>query len=117
MQLVILRQLEEDFKNPGVPIHRKRDIVMLGSYISIGFCDALRGNKVFLVEVMSLCKYYYEGECQSQRHIVVLIMGPFKGETGEHNHVMQILVLWETVSGIATIYLSLSEKRSHVSCY
>lgn len=97
--LTILNQLEEEYKNDEVSIYRKRDVVMLGSFLVIGFCDALRGNEVFLVEAASLCKYFCEGTQQNREHIIIPMMGRFKGETGERN-VLRMLV-WTTQSGIA----------------
>jgi hypothetical protein len=66
--------------------------------LTIGFCDALRGNEIFLVEASSLCTYYGKSEDQGWAHVIVPMMGRFKGETGERN-VLRPLVS-TTKSGI-----------------
>jgi hypothetical protein len=96
--LTILDNLELDLKSASTTMLRKRDVVLLGSFLTIGFCDALRGNEVFLVEASNLCSYV--GEClRTNKHYVVIpMMGRFKGETGERN-VLRVLAR-TTQSGI-----------------
>jgi hypothetical protein len=96
--LIVLENLEQEFKSISASLRRKRDLVILGSFLVIGFCDALRGNEAFMVEGSNLCKYYAEGKQQSWEHVVIPMMGRFKGETGERN-VLRFLVL-DTQSGI-----------------
>jgi hypothetical protein len=96
--LAIQSNLEQEFKCPLTKVHRKRDVVMLGSFLVIGFCDALRGNEVFLVEASCLCKYAEENTRANRDIVTIPMMGRFKGETGERN-VMRVLVR-ETQSGI-----------------
>lgn len=77
----------------------EREAIMLGSFLVIGFCDALRGNEIFLVEGSSLCQYQHKGQCNKKLpHVVIPLMGRFKGETGERN-VLRVLVN-KTKSGI-----------------
>jgi hypothetical protein len=96
--LAILQNLEDEFGDTGVSKARKREIVMLGACLVIGFCDALRGNEIFLVESSHLCEYYYKGKRHNRPHIIIPLMGRFKGETGERN-VLRVLVE-TTKSGI-----------------
>lgn len=70
---------------------RRREVVMLGSFLLIGFCDALRGNEVFLVERSSLISFEKQGKNHRRPHVVIPLMGRFKGETGERN-VIRVLV-------------------------
>jgi hypothetical protein len=96
--LAVLDNLEKEFKGAHSSLQRKRDIIMVAGCLVIGFCDALRGNEVFLVEASMLCKYFEEGSRQNQEHVVIPLMGRFKGETGERN-VLRFLVR-TTQSGI-----------------
>jgi hypothetical protein len=89
--LAILANMEREFKCSEPTIRRKRDLVMLGSFLVVGFCDALRGNEVFLVEASNLCKFAEETQTSRRDYIVVPMMGRFKGETGERN-VLRVLV-------------------------
>jgi hypothetical protein len=115
--LAIQTNLEREFKCENTPTHRKRDIVMLGSFVIIGFCDALRGNEVFLVESSNLCKYAEENKRASRDYITIPMMGRFKGETGELN-VLRVMVK-ETSSGIRIgkwverlVWVLVAEKRN-----
>jgi hypothetical protein len=96
--LSVLGNLENEYKRSEPTIWRKRDLVMLGSFLVVGFCDALRGNEVFLVEAANLCKFFDETTQQGCDYIVVPLMGRFKGETGERN-ILRVLVK-TTASGI-----------------
>jgi hypothetical protein len=89
--LALQDNLEREFKSASTPVHRKRDVVMLGSFLMIGFCDALRGNEVFLVESANLCKYSEENKRFGRDYVCIPMMGRFKGETGERN-IMRVLV-------------------------
>jgi hypothetical protein len=82
--LAILANLEESWRAGKEPA-AKRNSVLLGACLVIGFCSALRGNEIFLVEGSSLCKYKDMGRDHSMPHVVVPLMGRFKGETGERN--------------------------------
>jgi hypothetical protein len=89
--LYVMANLENEWSERATTNQRKRDIVMIGSFLMIGFCDALRGNEVFLVEASSLCKYAGHGVNDKKPHVVIPLMGRFKGETGERN-VIRVLV-------------------------
>lgn len=88
---VMSNLLESELSKRETSDQRKRDIVMIGSFLVIGFCDALHGNEVFLVEASSLCKYSGHGVNCKKLHVVIPLMGRFKGETGERN-VIHVLV-------------------------
>jgi hypothetical protein len=96
--LLILKNLEDELITLEKHDARRRDVIMIGSFIVIGFCDALRGNETFLVERSSLIKYADRGKSHKRPHVVIPLMGRFKGETGERN-VIRVLVE-KTKSGI-----------------
>jgi hypothetical protein len=96
--LLILDNLNKELQNGATNIQRKREIVMLGSLLVIGFCDGLRGNELFLVEASSLCYYGDKGEQEGRAHVVIPLMGRFKGETGERNVLRPLVKV--TASGI-----------------
>lgn len=97
--LQILENLEVELRQGTTEARRKREIIILGSFLVIGFCDALRGNEVFMVEASSLCNFWTEGQSTHHDSVIIPLMGQFKGETGERN-VLRVLVR-ETKSGIA----------------
>jgi hypothetical protein len=89
--LKLLENLQAEFLNPNVAMGRKREVVMLEAALVIGFCGALRGNEIFLVEGSQLCAYQHKGRMHENPHVVIPMMGRFKGETGERN------ILWVLV--------------------
>jgi hypothetical protein len=116
----IMNNLEFEFGYEKTCEDRRRDIVMIGCFLLIGFCDALRGNEVFLVERSTLCKYRDHGMGHKRPHVVIPLMGRFKGETGERN-VMRVLVE-KTKSGLEIrkwinrlIQILMREGKSHGS--
>jgi hypothetical protein len=96
--LKILENLEIDFQDQVTSKKRRRQIVMLGACLVIGFCDALRGNEIFLVEGSNLCRYMMKGKEHAIPHVIIPLMGRFKGETGERNVIR--LLSRSTASGI-----------------
>jgi hypothetical protein len=81
--LVLLNNLDEVWKTSTEDQVCQRNSVLLGACLVIGFCSALRGNKIFLVEGSSLCKYKETGKNHPTPHVIIPLMGRFKGETGE----------------------------------
>jgi hypothetical protein len=81
--LAILDNLEADrLRASRLDVRKPRHIVMLGACLVIGFCDALQGNEIFLVKSLPLC--------HETLHVIVPLMGRFKGEMGERN-ILQLL--------------------------
>ena len=94
----ILNRYELEFENPLSTLARKRDIVMIASYLVMGFCDGLRGNEPFLMEATAVCEYAEKGRNHKDSFVCLPLMGRFKNEVGERN-VMRFLV-GTTASGI-----------------
>ena len=67
---------------------------MCGFVFVILFCKALRGCEVFLTESTSLCKMIDKGRMYVDPHVVVPLMGRFKGETSKQN----VLVMLTAIS-------------------
>jgi hypothetical protein len=89
--LKILFNLEEEFNDEACSVSRKRNIIMLGSYLVITFVCALRGNEGFLVESDGLQRMIEVGKKEDEldlRHVVIPLLGRFKNEDGEKWHVM-----------------------------
>ena len=72
--------------DPLTLYERKRMLIVAGAAFVILYAGALRGREVFLVESSKLSKLIFQGrEHPSHPHVVVPLMGRFKGETGERN--------------------------------
>ncbi len=81
-----LAMYELELSSVDVPWHRRRSIVMSGAAFVILFGGALRGGEVLLLEASELCKRIRDGKVhRSAPHVLVPLMGRFKGENGERN--------------------------------
>ena len=82
----ILAIYELELSSADIPWSRRRSIVMSGAAFVILFGGALRGGEVLLLEVSELCKRVQAGKNhRSAPHVLVPLMGRFKGENGERN--------------------------------
>ena len=84
--LKILVNLEYEIHQNTTNDNRKREIVMLGSYLVVCFVCALRGNEGFLVEADGLKRMIKNGSEErdvSMSHVVIPLLGRFKNEDGE----------------------------------
>jgi hypothetical protein len=89
--LAILFNLEERIKSEEVMEERRRECIVLGAFLTIGFVCALRGNEVFMVEADGLQKMIGEGKLDiipENSHVVIPLLGRFKNEEGEKWHLM-----------------------------
>jgi hypothetical protein len=61
------------------------------SFYLITFCCALRGEEVVLTDLFGTQKYWEQGSQSTESHVVVALLGRFKGETGEVYHLLPIV--------------------------
>lgn len=77
---VILREiqhnLERDWDNRP---QGRRDIAREASFYLIAFCCALRGEEVPMVDLYGTVKHWEAGEESEMKHLVVPLLGRFKG--------------------------------------
>ncbi len=64
---------------------------MEGSFYLIAYCCALRGEEVPLSDLYRILSHWNEGEIGSPRHVVIALLGQFKGESGENYHLVPIV--------------------------
>jgi hypothetical protein len=62
-----------------------------GAFYAIAYCCALRGEEVPLADLYGISKHWKEGEEHELKHVVVALLGRFKGETCECYHLMAIV--------------------------
>ena len=89
--LAILANLEGKLEEVENAQSMKRDCIMLGAYLTIGFVCAFRGNEVFMVEAEGLQRMIREGRSEVETensHVVIPLLGRFKNEDGEKWHLM-----------------------------
>ena len=77
----------------------KESLALEGSFYLISFCGGLRGEEVPLCDITGITKWWAEGEMPNvETHVTVALLGRFKGETGENNHLLPLAS--ETSSGL-----------------
>jgi len=77
---------------------RRLSIAAEGAFYVIAFCCGLRGEEVPLVDLHGTLKHWEASTTFNPPHIVVAILGRFKGEIGENYHLLPIVTV--TSSGI-----------------
>ena len=99
MLLTMLEAWETELADAGCGNVRRRNLVVAGAAFAVLFAGALRGGEVLLMEASELVKRRKDGQRHSSHpHIVIPLMGRFKGETGERNVLLALAN--ETKSGL-----------------
>jgi hypothetical protein len=81
-------------------VTQRKDIVEIAFFFVLTFCLALRGEEVVKMDVGGFTKYFEAGKTHVRHpHVMIPLVGRFKGETGERWHLLPIV--WRTRSGIA----------------
>jgi hypothetical protein len=93
--LEILKILDTEWDQ--YPLHRW-DIAAEGAFYVIAFCCALRGEELPLVDLHGILKHWDQSVDHDPPHIIIAILGRFKGEIGENYHLLPIIT--KTSSGI-----------------
>ena len=97
--LEMLNNAEEELRGGEVVDERKHFVVVCQFYFVVCFAASLRGCEGFMVERSDLIRHVNRGRTHaSSPHVVVPLLGRFKGETGERSHLL--LMANTTASGI-----------------
>ena len=95
----IIENLERELQSSDAGDDRKHFLVVCGFYFVVCFVASLRGCEGFMVERSDLIRYVSKGKTHRiSPHVVVPLLGRFKGETGEKSHLL--LMANTTGSGI-----------------
>ena len=87
---LILRNLKEEIQEEQGNYVRVRELLLTGTLLITGFVLALRGNECLMVDAGGLINHldYGRKESTHKEHIVVPLLGKFKGEDGSRLHLM-----------------------------
>ena len=88
MLLAILEICESELVDKTVTKARKRFVVVCAGTFMILWVCALQGGEVFMLAISEFVKRKNDGRENKMAHVVVLLMGRFKNETGERNLVL-----------------------------
>jgi len=89
------RQLEFEW-NEGV--NDKYELALEGAYYIIAYCCALRGEEIGKADLGGISKHFEESGVHAIPHVVIALLGRFKGETGTAYHLMPLVL--RTRSGL-----------------
>jgi hypothetical protein len=95
----ILGHLDRDWLGETA-IEVRKEIVKIVFFLISGFCLGLQGEEVEKLDISSFLTYLFETgrDHPVHPHIMVPLLGQFKGETGKRWHLLPIV--WKTKSGI-----------------
>jgi hypothetical protein len=80
-------------------IEARKEVVEMAMFLVAGFGLGLRGEEVVKMDIAGFLTYYEAGrDHSSQKHVLIPLLGRFKGETGERWHLLPLV--WRTRSGI-----------------
>lgn len=90
-----LRQLDLEWDDP---LFDKFKVASEGAFYVIGFCCGLRGEEIPKADLQGILRHWEESGRSNPMHVVVALLGRFKGETGLRYHLMPVVA--RTKSGI-----------------
>jgi hypothetical protein len=80
-------------------IESRKLIVEITMFLVLAFCLGLRGKEVVKLDIAGFLAYFEAGRDHVlHKHVMLPLLGRFKGETGERWHLLPIV--WKTWSGI-----------------
>ena len=83
----------------GRTMEKRKQIVEIACFLVLAFCLGLRGEEVVKMDIAGFLTYFEAGKDHPEHpHVMVPLLGRFKGETGERWHLLPIV--WKTRSGI-----------------
>jgi hypothetical protein len=96
----ILGHLNNEW-NGARTMEKRKQIVEIACFLVLAFCLGLRGEEVVKMDIAGFLTYFEAGKDHFEHpHVMVPLLGRFKGETGERWHLLPIV--WKTRSGIET---------------
>jgi hypothetical protein len=87
---LIFTVMEKDW-NLAATRDERYALAMEGSFYAIAYCCALRGEEVPLSDLYGIASHWKVAQGHPTKHVVVALLGRFKGETGENYHLMPIV--------------------------
>lgn len=91
----IFRQLKHEWQDPS---KIRFEVALEGAYYIIAFCCALRGEEIGKADLAGIRKHFDPSGASDPPHVVVALLGRFKGETGLGYHLMPLVI--QTRSGL-----------------
>jgi len=96
--MLALMDIFESNYNTADETREKLSIALMAMYCIASFCGGLRGEEVPMTDLGEFIKHAPKGSDESLPHIVLPLLGRFKGEKGEKHHLLPLAAV--TDSGI-----------------
>jgi hypothetical protein len=85
--LGLFQVLEEEWAETSEEdVTTKGRLASIGAYSIIAFCGSFRGSEVFLTDLHGLSKHQEETQRQNRDHVIIPLLGCFKGEQNSRYH-------------------------------
>ncbi|GFH43771.1 hypothetical protein CTEN210_00244 [Chaetoceros tenuissimus] len=94
--ILILKYLEEAYKDSGKEFQLRRRYLLAGTLVSLLYGGSLRGNEGFMLDADALASNIEFGKDADIPHVLAPLYGRFKGETGERFHVIPLVNISRT---------------------
>ena len=94
----IMNNMEEEMEFEREFSSDWRNLVVCGAFFSMMYGCSLRGNEGMMLERQGLCNYIKTGKTDQMGHVVLPLLGRFKGETGER--LILLVMANESKSGL-----------------
>lgn len=95
IMLEMFKQLEEEWIASG---ESSFEIALEAAFYVLGFTAGLRGEEIPKADLLSVIKHWDESGRHDPPHVIVGLIGRFKGESGFNYHVLPLVV--KTKSGM-----------------
>lgn len=96
LTLELIKEVDHDWMQAPPP--KKQFFALEGTFYTLAYTLALRGEEVPLIELAGIRKNWDMGLNHATPHIVIALIGRFKNELGESHHLMPVLC--ETPAGL-----------------
>jgi hypothetical protein len=111
----ILGHLDSKWHNART-MEARKEVTEIACFFVLAFCLGLWGEEVVKMDIAGFLTYFEAGRLHAEHpHVMIPLLGRFKGETGERWHLLPIV--WRTRSGIeagvwaSRMKMSLEERR------
>ncbi len=91
----LINSLEDEWNHPQDSCHKEL-VTSIGAYSLIAFCGSFRGPEVFLMDLLGLRKYLQEGDALGRDHVIIPLLGRFKGELHARYHLSPLAATTES---------------------
>ena len=96
--LEILRNMDGQIDKEGLSNSRREFLIVVATYLVVGFCGAMRGNEGFMLDLGPIRDHitYGKNDADGLHHVVVCLLGRFKGEMNTRWHMVLLASITES---------------------